>query len=243
MRYQLLFPLAIAALLSSCSRKNDDMPTPQPAVSQGYLRIVNDLSEAPTSNIIQGPIKLSVDDTRLGPDAAVATAAPYQPVPVGDHQVAIILPSVTGFAYVSFSKLPIAKDQHYSLYTFSSGGSNSQRAKIVPEDATLPVPAAGKALVRLLNLSAQQIPVRLEEPTAAAPLYANTAAGDITAYQSVDARTYTLLATRINGTQAPLFTQAVPLTAGKVYTLVLRGSDYIDAVGAEKLALDVVADN
>ena len=49
--------------------------------------------------------------------------------------------------------------------------------------------------------------------------------------------------TRANGTQAPLFTQPVTLTASKVYTLVLRGTDYPYAVAPEKLALDVIADN
>lgn len=243
MRHQLLFPLAFAALLSSCSSKDDDnTPTPQPAVSQGYLRIVNNLAEGPTSRVSQGPIKLVVDDKQLGPEAAMATAAPYQPVPVGEHRVQILLPSASGLHYIYFSKLPIAKDQHYSLYTLTGDVSGYEQAKVVTEDATLPVPAAGKAMVRLLNLSPQQIPVRLEEPAAAAPLYANTAAGDITPYQSVDARTYNLLATRTNGTQAPLFTQAVTLTAGKVYTIVLRGTDYPYAVAPERLALDVVID-
>jgi hypothetical protein len=244
MRYQFLFPLAFAALLASCASKDkDNTPAPQPAISQGYLRIVNNLSEAPTSRVSQGPIQLQVDGKLLGPEAAVATAAPYQPVVVGEHQVQIMLPSASGLHYIYFSKLPVAKDQYYSLYTFTGGVAGSELAKVVTEDATLPVPAAGKVQVRLLNLSPQQIPVRLEEPTAAAPLYASVAAGDITPYQSLDARTYNLLATRTNGTQAPLFTQAVTLTAGKVYTLVLRGTDYPFAVAPEKLALDVVADN
>ena len=55
-------------------------------------------------------------------------------------------------------------------------------------------------------------------------------------------KAYNLLATRTNGTQAPLFTQPVALTVGKVYTLVLRGSAYPFAVAPEKLALDVVVD-
>lgn len=244
MRYLSLLPLAFTALLASCSSKDKgNTPAPQPAVSQGYLRIVNNLSEAPTSQVSQGPIQLQVDGKPLGPEAAVATAAAYQPVPVGEHQVQIILPSASGLHYISFSKLPVVKDQHYSLYTFTGSGSGSQLAQVVPEEATLPVPAAGKAQVRILNLSPEQIPVRIEEPSAATPLTANLAAGDVTPYQSLDARIYTLLATRTNGTQAPLFTQAVALTAGKAYTLVLRGSEYPYAVAPEKLALDVVADN
>ena len=243
MRHPFLLPLAVAALLASCSSKDrDNTPVPQPAVSRGYLRIVNNLSEAPTSRVSQGPIQLQVDGKLLGPEAAVATAAPYQPVAVGERQVQIMLPSTTGTQYLYFSRLPVAKDQHYSLYTFTGSGTGSQLAKVVPEDAALPAPAAGKVQVRLLNLSTEQVPVRLEELTAGAPLYANVAAGDVTAYQSLDARTYNLLATRTNGTQAPLFTQPVALTVGKVYTLVLRGSAYPFAVAPEKLALDVVVD-
>ena len=241
MRHQFLFLLAFAALLTSCSSKDkDNNPAPQPIVSQGYLRIVNNLSEAPGSSVMQGPIQLVVDGKQLGPEAAVATAAPYQPVAVGDHQVQLMLPAVSGLNYVNFAKLAVAKDQHYALFTFN--GAASHQAKVVLEDATLPVPAAGKVQVRLLNLSTEQIPVRLEEPTATAPLYANIAAGDLTPYQSIDARTYVLLATRTNGTQAPLFTQSVALAAGKVYTLVLRGSQSINAVAPEKLALDMVVD-
>ena len=244
MRHQFLLPLAVTALLASCSSKDkENTPAPQPAVSQGYLRIVNNLSEPSTSRVSQGPIQLVVDEKQLGPEAAVATAAPYQPVVVGEHQVQIMLPSASGLHYVYFSKLSVAKDQHYSLYMFTGSTPGYELAKVVTEDATLPAPAAGKVQVRLLNLSPEQIPVRLEEPTGAGPLYANVAAGDITPYQSLDARTYNLLATRTNGTQAPLFTQPVTLTAGKVYTLVLRGSNDPYAVAPERLALDVVADN
>ena len=240
MRHPFLLPLAIAVLLTSCAKDKENTPAPQPSPDRGYLRIVNNLSEASTSYVSQGPIQLRVDGKLLGPEAAVATAAPYQPVEVGEHQVQIMLPSTTGSEWVNFPKLPVAKDQHYSLYTFNS--TVSHQAQVVAEDAILPVPAAGKAQVRLLNLSTEQIPVRLEEPTTGAPLYANVAAGDITPYQSLDARTYNLLATRTNGTQTPLFTQPVALTAGKVYTLVLRGTDYPYAVAPEKLALDVVVD-
>ena len=242
MRYHHLLPLAFAALLASCTSKDkDNTPIPQPAVSQGYLRVVNNLSEAPGSQVLQGPVQLWVDGKQLGPEAAAATAAPYQAVAAGDHQVQLMLPVVFGSGYVYFGKLPVAQDQRYSLFTFNNAG-NLHSAKVVSEAAALPVPAAGKVQVRVLNLSSEQIPVRIEEPTAAPPLYPDLAAGEITPYQALDASAYPLQVTRTNGIQNQLFIQSVALTAGKVYTLVLRGSADPYAVAPEKLAFDVVVD-
>ncbi len=58
----------------------------------------------------------------------------------------------------------------------------------------------------------------------------------------MEARTYTLRASRTDGIQSQLLAQAITLAPGKAYTLVLRGSDYPNAVAPERIAFDVVTD-
>ena len=241
MKYSLLLALsATTALLSACA-KDKEFPAPvtPPVADTGYVRVVNNLAVRPGGTVLSGPIQLDVDGRLLGPASAVGTAAPYQAVPAGERVVHINLPVTSGLSWITFSRLPILKDHRYSLFTYNSGTNQSAR---VVEEAALPVVVAGKAQLRVLNLAAEPTPLRLEEPQAAAPLYADVAWGGVTSYQPVDARAYTLLASRTDGDHNKLFSQQVTLASGKAYTLVLRGSQYPDAAAPEKIAFDLIED-
>ncbi|WBO84770.1 DUF4397 domain-containing protein [Hymenobacter yonginensis] len=250
MKHALLLALSATAILFSACAKDDDLPAPAaaptapspvvpPVVNPGYVRVVNNLAVRPGSNVQQGAVQLQVDFQSLGPAAAIATASPYQALSSGERAVQVALPVSSGSGWVSFSRLPIAKDQRYSLFTYSNGSQTSAR---VVQEAALPAPVAGKAQLRVLNLAAESTPVRIEESAAPAALYPEVAWGSITGYQAVDARAYTLYASRTNGNYDPLFNQAVTLVPGKAYTLVLRGSNYPDVVAPEKLAFDLIED-
>ena len=230
---------ATTALLSACAKDHElPTPTPQPVANVGYVRLVNNLAKRPGGNVQQGPVQLEVGGQPMGPATAEGTATPYQTIATGEPTVWIRLPSTSGQEWIHFSKLAIAKNRRYSLFTHNNGAYHS--ARVVEEDA-LPTPVAGKAYLRVLNLAAESTPVRIEEP-AQAPLYMDVAWGSLTSYQAVDARSYSLYATRTNGNFAPLFNQGVVLAAGKAYTLVMRGSTAPDAVSPEKLAFDVIVD-
>ncbi|SHJ14893.1 hypothetical protein SAMN02745146_2442 [Hymenobacter daecheongensis DSM 21074] len=234
---------AAAALLASCTRKNEDLPAPAPAPDQGYVRIVNTLSVGPSATLQQGDIRLVLADKEVGPAAAPGTAAPYQAITVGTYFTKIMLPypPSLGTNWVQLPQFSVAKNQRYSLFTYGSGFMSTS-VRVVPELPALPAAVAGKASVRVLNIAAQATDLRVAEGQPAAPLFAAVAWGAITDYQAVEARAYTLQATRTNGNQAQLFTQTVALQPGKAYTLVLRGSSDPDAVAPEKVAFDVVLD-
>ncbi|OON69076.1 hypothetical protein B0919_10220 [Hymenobacter sp. CRA2] len=208
-------------------------------MEQGYVRIVNNLAVPPNSSVTAGPIRLLVAGNEVGPTAAVGAAAPYQAVAVGSPAVQIMLPYTSGTGYVQLNALPVAKDKHYSLFTWNVGTFHTAKAV---EDPVVPAAAAGKAYIRIVNITAQATPVRIEEAGAAAPLYSEVSWGAVTGYQAVDARAYALNVSRTNGTQARLFTQTVALASGKAYALVLRGSTDASAAPSERAAFDVVVD-
>ncbi|RSK32464.1 DUF4397 domain-containing protein [Hymenobacter metallilatus] len=242
MKQYLLLALSTAVLLSACS-KDQEFPapiTPPAAPDQGQVRVVNNLALATGGSGPSSAIQLQLNGNAVGPAVLAGSAGPYQAVTVGEPFAQIMLPASSGSSWVQFNKLPIVKNQRYTLFTHTIG--TSQSAKVVTEAPAVPTPVAGKAQVRVINLAAESTPVRIGEAQAPAPLYPEVTWGGVTGYQPVDARTYSLQVARTDGAQTTLFTQSVTLAAGKAYTLVLRGTTYSNAVAPEKLAFDLIAD-
>ena len=227
-------------LLASCG-KDDDPATPAP--DQSRVMLVHD-----AANLSTFPIKLAVGANQ-GPSVNYGANSGYQTTGTG---VLEIKPSIaaTGGALLTTDIKTLGKDKSYSYFVFSGVSQPANTALGVWTEDDLTAPASGMAKLRLVHVGqGLTSPLGLSKPNSGGTLTAvipTTTTGTASAFVSIPTGTasYNLVNSN-NNTIVPLAGASVLATnfvAGKIYTIVIRGSSS-PATANEQFTLDLITNN
>lgn len=144
--------LPVVLALTSCG---GDDPAPAPAPDQGRVAFVNAASHiAPTT------LRFLVDNTEKA-SLAYGVASGYQSIQAGNRSVQVAAGSQTALT------IPVAveKDKNYTFVATPGASTAVVGGVLIPDDLT--APTAGKAKIRVINLSQSvATPIRLAQVTA-----------------------------------------------------------------------------
>ena len=204
--------LAIAAFaLLALTACDDDDPTNPPA--QGRVRVVHAISDVTALDIL-------MNDAAVKTDLAYKTADAYRGRNVGEVDIEIReADAATDLLTVD---LEVEEDDDYSIIAYGSEAT----PKSIPLTDNNAAPAAGKAKVRVVHAADGEASfdvyvVEDEADVATAnPVATNIAAGQASAYVTVDAETYFVVLTEVGDKDEVLSVPDIDLTNGKIRTVI-----------------------
>ena len=226
MKKLLLFVLPVLTVIS-CGKKDDPTPTPPPQPAGAKVMYVHTCVSA-------GALKVSVNDTPLTSITGLDYLANsgYVAVKPGSSQKSTFV--------IQNSKVPLteitanlALNNNYSI--FATGVVTSPSSLVVFDDLT--APAAGTAKIRFINLS----PDTLNESVYVGNsiIDSNIVYKEATNFIQVNAGTFNIIAQDPKKVPQGKTLSNQQLVAGKIYTLILRGT----ANGSGNAALDLTLIN
>lgn len=233
---QALLPATL--LLAACSKS--DTPAPAPAVvDQARVQFVHDIVSASTV-----PIKGLVGTKEI---AALnyGQGSAYTTVAIGAQDIKVNA-SQTGTALAVVNKT-LVKDVNYSVFAYRSGTVAAPVAPLVTED-NLTAPASGKAKIRLVNLGIGTATAgvglsRIQGTGFASITAADVLYGAASSFTETDAGPVAIFLTSGGAPTTPLITpNPKTLTAGKIYTVVIRGTD-TPLTNDQSLTVDFIENN
>jgi hypothetical protein len=207
-KLQSLFILLLAGIgmaFTSCSKDNNAGDTPS-----AHIRVINAFEGSASQD-------LYLDNTKITTSAvAYANFTGYLSALAGSH-TAKFSNSGSATANVSLS-LTLQPSNYYSIYYTSN--DTIKTAFVTHDDIT--APAAGKAKVRFVQLSAATASAVDFGITASTKLVTNLARQVVSDYYQVDANTsFSLYAT---GSETVLLSIPTSVQAGKTYTVYISGA-------------------
>ena len=233
--FQAMIPAVL--LLASCGK--DDDPATTPAPDQARVRFVHDIVSASTV-----PVKALVGTQEVATLNYGQNSA-YTAVPVGAQDIKINA-SQTGTALAQVNRT-LAKDVNYSVFAYRSGTSTAPVAPLVTED-NLTAPSSGKAKIRLVNLGIGTAATGLGLSRVQGTGFASITTADVlygaaSSFTETDAGPVAIFLTNGGAPTTPLITpNPKTLTAGKIYTVVVRGTD-TPLTSDQSLTVDFIENN
>ncbi len=219
---QAVLPAALL-LFSACSKT--DTPAPTPAVDQGRIGF---LHEAPSANV---PLKFLFDDVEKATLTYGQTAS-YLALSTGIHTLRVV--NSTGTT-ITTKQATVEKDKSYSYFAYAPT-TTTVDGLLTTDDLTIPAASAGKARIRLVHLG-QGLPTPLKLSTVVAGI--SDIAGTETQFAGysgfvdilpgqynvavTSGSPSVVVANVADGSGSGMGTNKT-YEAGKVYTVVLRGS-------------------
>ncbi|AIZ65301.1 hypothetical protein PK28_15780 [Hymenobacter sp. DG25B] len=206
--------MALSTALVGCSDDNEDVA---PVIEQGKVQVVH---AAPNANV-----KVSVlADDKAVKDLNYGENTGYTTLNAGTRVFKVNVSGTT--TTVINSSQTVAKDKNYSLFAYSPTDQANSIAPLWVED-DLTAPAAGKAKIRVVHLglgAASPVSLyRTESTGTAALLIPNITFGTASAFTEVAAGASNLYLA--NSSNVPVIVlNSKDLAAGKIYTLLVRGS-------------------
>lgn len=196
--------LTVALLLDSC--KKDPVTTSDTS----YLSITNTSPALSTFNFYLNQSKVNTGALPFG------GTIPYIQVNPAEYSAKLTIESNTESLLTK--KINLEKDKVYSIFIIGKG-ENLDYLQITDD---IKIPAADKALVRFINLSADAGPLNLEVKDGAS-IAADKTYKSAGTFSEVDARLYTFeIKDKATGTvKAEL--KDVDLKKGGIYTVIARG--------------------
>ena len=222
-----IFILALV-FLGACSK--DDDP------AQTNLRFVHMSPDAPS-------LDYSINNSLFIGGNSYTAPTPYRPTNAGSVNVSV---SATGTTTPLFNiNGNFQADKYYSVFLFDSVG----KLKITGMEDDRTAPPTGKCNVRFLHLGTDQGPVDIIRAGGPIKLFSNRSFNDhstsasLTGYTAIDPGPFSVSAI-VAGSVNTLVTQlpSFPATAGKSYTLVLRGFKNAVALSPQSILLGVIED-
>lgn len=226
--------LPATLLLAACGKKDTPAPTPD----QAGVRFVHDIASASAV-----PVKTYVG-TQETATLNYGQSSGYVRVPIGPQDLKINA-SQTNTALSTINRT-LVKDVSYSVFAYRSGTVAAPVAPLVTEDV-LTAPGANKAKLRLVNLgigTAAAVGLsRVAGTTFVAITPADVAYGAASAFAETDAGSVQLFLTSNGLPTTPLImSNPRTLTAGKIYTVVIRGTD-TPLTPDQSLVVDFIENN
>jgi hypothetical protein len=229
MKKILLFALPLLTFIS-CGRKDDDpTPTPTPQPAGAKVMYVHACVSA-------GLLKVSVNDTLLTTITGLDYLANsgYVAVKPGASQKSTFVIQNSNVPLAS-TTANLALNNNYSI--FATGIVTNPSSLVVFDDLT--APAAGTAKIRFINLSPDTLneTVYVDNNT----IDSNVVYKESTNFIQVNAGTYNIIAQDPKKVPQSKTLSNQQLTAGKIYTLILRGT--ANGSGNATLDLTLITNN
>lgn len=227
-QYVWVFGILLTIFASACKKDN--------AAPLTNIKLVHMSANAPT-------VDLSINNALFIGNISYPSSTSYRSTDAGNIALKIG-PTGTTTAVANISGNFLA-NKFYSIYVFDSLAN--LKYSVMEDDKT--VPPAGKTFVRFLHLGTSQGPVDIIKAGGPVKLFTNRSFNDhstntaLTAYTSIDPGPFSasaIVAGSVNTlvTQLPSFNA----TAGKSYTLVLRGFKNATPLSAQVLFLSPIDD-
>lgn len=226
--------LALSILLSaslffvSCDKNDDD------GVGTANLMVVN---ASPNGSNIDVSVNSSVFINNL----AYPGNSGYKAVAAGNANI-VVTPTGSTTAFLNGTML-LEKNTSYTFYVVDS--AHERKASFTKDDRS--APSSGKAKVRLLHLSPNSPNIDVSINGTANSSFNNRGFNDFmvnTTYHNfteVDAAGATLQV-KLAGTSTVIATiPAITLTAGKIYTFIIKG--FSGGTGTQQLGLELITHN
>jgi hypothetical protein len=204
------FSIALLLLLTSCLDE-DENPVSEP-VEVAYVSIYHASPDAPDFDIV-------VDGRVINNNPFDYTAySGYLNFFTGNRNIRFN--AVNANNALIDTTFNLQEGKAYSLFAINRL-SNIEALLVVDSAAA---PAAGKAMVRFVNLSpdAPAFDVNVADSTGA-PLFAGTSFKEAADFREVEADNYTFEVKNSGGTEVVLTAKDVNILPGRYYTIVTRG--------------------
>ena len=219
--------LSCVILFSACKKDSSD---PGPSPTKARVMFTH-------TTISADSLRVELNNTQLAsvPGLGFLTTTNYLDVDPGSTKVAFKLANA-GNVVLDSTTTTFTANNWYSV--FLTGVVNNSTIVITNDDLT--PPPAGSAKVRLINLT----PDNLNESFYLGPnrLDSNVTYEKATQFHTVTANTYTILVQDPSPSKAYLAkTISQPLAAGKIYTIMLYGTEF--GSGTSALNLKVITNN
>jgi hypothetical protein len=186
-------------------------------------------------------IDVTVNNEAFVSNLAYPNNSGYKTVVASNANI-IVTPTGSTTAILNGTML-LEKNTAYTFYVTDS--SHERKASFTKDDKT--APSAGKAKVRLLHLSPNAPNIDVSINGASNANFNNRGFNDFMvngsyhSFTEVDAAGVTLQV-KLAGTSTVIATlPAVTLTAGKIYTFIIKG--FVGGAGAQALGLEVITHN
>ncbi len=234
--------LPATLLVAACGKS--DTPAPTPAPDQAQVNVVHD-----AANSSAFPIKVQIGAAE-SPAVLYGANSGYQSFGTGSLEVKTSI-AAAGGAVLNTETKAIGKDKRYSYFVYSAVGQPANMASGLWTEDDLTAPASGQAKIRLVHVGQGLVsPLGLSKPDNSGMLVAvvpTTGTGAASAFVSVPAGTASYnLVNSTNNTIIPFAggttVLATNFAAGKIYTIVIRGSSNA-ATDKEKFTLDLIIQN
>jgi hypothetical protein len=229
-RRSLWLALPAALVFSSCSDDSDS-----PAPDQARVRFAHDIVAASTV-----PVKGTVGTQDIA-TLNYGQSSAYTNVAVGAQDIKVMASQTS--AVLNTVNRTLVKGTSYTVFAYATG---SGATPLITED-NLTAPASGKAKIRLVNLgvgTATAVGLSRVQGTGFTPITtADVTYGTASSFVETDAGPVSMFLTSNGNPTTPLITpNPKTLTAGKIYTLVIRGTT-TPLTNDQNLALDFIENN
>ena len=219
--------LCAAMFLVSCDKEDDGIGT-------SSLMVVN---ASPNGTNIDVSVNSSVFVSNL----AYPNNSGYKSVSAGNANI-VVTPAGSTTAFLNGTML-MEKNTAYTFYVVDS--AHERKASFTRDDMT--APSSGKAKVRLLHLSPNAPNIDVSINGTASSSFNNRGFNDfmsnaaLHSFTEVDAAGVTLQV-KLAGTSTVIATlPVVSLTAGKIYTFIIKG--FVGGTGSQQLGLELITHN
>jgi hypothetical protein len=201
--------LASLVFMASCSLNNDSPDNSQPITPLSYVSLYNASPDAPA-------LTVSVDNKYVGTGLRYGDYSGYLPFHTGERTLQFGPANADNVAVDT--TLTLAEGKVYSLFI----ADQYSKASLVVIDDTSPVPAAGKAMVRLVNLSSDAGAMQVNLKNDGSSLIAAKQFKQASAFTEIIAENYDLEVVQANGS-VKLSVPSITFQPGKFYSIVVKG--------------------
>ena len=200
----------------------------KPPTGKSKLRVIHGSFDAPA-------VDIAVDGNKAFTGLAYRQSSGYAEVEEGKRKVEVFASG--GNQSVLAREFTLNKNTDYTVFALNE----LQQFEVVATDDKR-LPEADKAKIRLVHGSsdAPAVDVKLSTGTGAS-LFSNAAFKSVSAYKTVDAKSYTLVLTAQGSDKALLTFEPIALAKGQVYTAVAFGT--LDAKDKYPFGVRVFVDN
>ena len=207
----LLWTLFFATLIpfSGCINDNEPAPEPEP---YALIALYNAIPDSPELDVYVDNAKANNIPFKYN------QYFKYSPIATGVHQFRFKSPTASDTLVSTLQNFVASK--FYSLFTT---GTAADPQILMMEDVLATSPAVGKAFIRVINLSPDTPPIRVEIENREQPLVSSQYFRQASSFIEVDAKTSKFILKTADEQLTLSTSENVNIVSQNIYTLVIKG--------------------